>query len=327
MNPLPIHRWLTFVDSWPPSSVEYLLDCLRIESSDVIYDPFVGCGTTPVVCAHRGLATCSGDISNLAVLTTRIKLEHPSLKELDGVERIFQGVGPQTLLRCFAEGSLSHHTSASILHILQFVLAAAVLRIGWDGGSDLDLDHLGKEVVKLINEMRTDIEATLGKQSAHRVSLCEFLAADLNQLRQFSRTGLAMISSPPFFGSNTNPTMQRIADLLGEPAVRQTEVRRSPAWQVPEARPILDSVPRGSELYDAVADYLFFLDWIVAHTVATGCRAVAIEMGPKTVGDVLLPFDVFVAQRLLANRYEIGVFETIELEPEVSTVVCAQRRQ
>src|SRR6266446_7007073 len=121
MNTLPVHRWLTFVDSWPPSSVEYLLDCLRIESSDVVYDPFVGSGTTPVVCAHRGLISLSGDISSLAALTTRIKLEHPSLQELDAVEAIVHEVGPKTLLQCFAGNTLSYY-SASALHILQFVL-------------------------------------------------------------------------------------------------------------------------------------------------------------------------------------------------------------
>ena len=326
MNTLPVHRWLTFVDSWPPSSVEYLLDCIRIESSEVVYDPFVGSGTTPAVCANRGLMTVSADRSNLAVLTTRIKLEHPSVEEVDSVKDIVKDIGPKVLLQYFAGNTLSHHTSASTLHILQFVLAAAVLRIGWDGGTDLELDRVEKEIGKLTLEMRTDIEARLVKQPAHSVSCCEFLAADLNHLLPFAGR-LAMISSPPFFGSNTNPTIQRIADLLGEPAVRQTEVRRSPTWEVPEARPILDSVSAGSELYDDVADYLYFLDCIVSHASAIGCRAVGVEMGPKSVGDVLLPFDAFVAQRLRANGYEIGVFKTVELEPEVSTVVCAQRRQ
>jgi hypothetical protein len=268
--------------------------------------------------------TVSADRSNLAVLTTRIKLEHPSLEELDSVKEIFQEIDLKSLLVCFAGNTLSHHTSESTLHILQFVLAAAVLRIEWDGGTDLQLDCVEKEIGKLIIEMRTDIEADRLRDPKHSVSCREFLVADLNQLLPFAGR-LAMISSPPFFGSNTNPIIQRISDLLGKPAVMETKARRPLNWLVPEARPILDSVSAGRELYDAVADYLFFLDCIVSHASAIECRAVGVEMGPKRVGDVLLPFDVFLAQRLRANGYEIGVFETIELEPELSTVVCAQR--
>lgn len=325
MNTLPVHRWLTFVDSWPPASVEYLLGCLEIES-DVVYDPFVGSGTTPVVCAQRGLMTVSADRNNLAVLTTRIKLEQPSLAELDSVEEFVQDVGPKSLLECFAGGTLSRHASTSTLPVLQFVLAAAVLRIEWDGGTELQLDCVDQEIGKLIIEMRTDIEADLLRESTHSVSCCEFSTADLNHFLPFAGR-LAMISSPPFFGSNTNPTIQRISDLLSQPPVMETKARRPLNWRVPEARPILDSLSAGSEILDAVADYLFFLDCIVSHASAIGCRVVGVEMGPKSVGDVVLPFDVFVAQRLRANGYEIGVFETIEIEPEVSTVVCAQRQK
>lgn len=267
--------------------------------------------------------TVSADRSNLAVLTTQIKLKPPSLEKLDSIKEIVQNVDLKPLLESFAKNTLLDHTSASTLHILQFILAAAVLRIEWDGGTELQLDCVEKEVGKLMIEMRTDIEAKLLRESTHSISCREFLAADLNQLLPFAGR-LAMISSPPFFGSNTNPLTQRISDLMGKPAVK-TKARRPLNWQVPEARPILDSVSARSELYDVVADYLFFLDCIVSHASAIECRAVGVEMGPKKVGDVLLPFDVFLAQRLRANGYEIGVFETIEVEPELSTVICAQR--
>lgn len=320
---LPIHRWLSFADSWPAASVERLLGAAQVNSTDVIYDPFVGCGTTPVVSTQKGMRTFSADVSPLAIATTRIKLAPPCEHELDRLERMVHRLTPEGLLKRFAERTLLEAISGNGLHLTQFVLAAVLMRLGWHEGNALSMDDLSAEIARLINEMRTDSAARFDPPQPHRVSCSEFLAIDRADLTAFAKGNLVLISSPPFFGSNSNPALQRLAGLFDEPIRRAAAVKRSPAWSVTEALNILEPLRGAGKSYDEVADYLFFLDRIVGHALDTRCRAVAIEMGPKNIAGCEVRFDMFLAQRLLASNYRIDLFETAETEPEICTFVCA----
>lgn len=320
---LPVHRWLSFSDSWPASSVERLLDAAQADLTDAIYDPFVGCGTTPVVCAQKGMRTVSCDVSTLAVAATRIKLAPPFEQELDGLERIIDRLEPEKLLASFADRTLAGWVSGSTLRFLQFVLAAVLIRVGWHEGNALRMADVGEEIARLMSEMRADIATPFNPPQPHRVFCSEFLAIDPADITPFAEGRLVLISSPPFFGSNSNPAEQRLAGLLDEPLKKATQAQRPPTWSVAEAFPILEPLRGAGESYDEVADYLFFLDRIVAHAVDIRCRCVAVEMGPKNIGGSEVRFDTFLAQRLLASNYRVDLFETAETEPEVCTFVCA----
>lgn len=320
---LPVHRWLSFSDSWPASSVERLLDAAKADLTDVIYDPFVGCGTTPVVCAQKGMRTVSCDVSALAVAATRIKLAPPCEEELDGVERIIDRLEPEELLESFAARTLAGRVSGNTLRLLQFFLAAVLIRVGWHEGNALRMADVSAEIALLMSEMRADIATRFNPPQPHRVFCSEFLAIDPAHITTPAGGRLVLISSPPFFGSNFNPAEQRLAALLDEPVKEATQVQRPPTWSVAEALPILELLRGVGESYDQVADYLFFLDRIVAHAIDLRCRCVAAEMGPKNIGGCEVRFDMFLAQRLLANNYRIDLFETAETEPEICTFVCA----
>jgi hypothetical protein len=320
---LPLHRWLTFADSWPAASVEHLLGAAQVDSTDVIYDPFVGCGTTAVVSAQRSMRTFSADVSPLAIAATRIKLAPPCEQELDRFERMVHRLTPERLLKSFANRTLPETVSGTGLGLIQFVLAAVLMRLGWHEGNALSMDDVSAEIARLINEMHADSAARFDPPQPHRVLCSEFLAIDRADLTAFAEGRLVLISSPPFFGSNSNPALQRLAGLFDEPIRKATSVKRPPAWSVAEALPILEPLRGAGESYDEVADYLFFLDRIVAHAVDTRCRAVAIEMGPKNIGGCEVRFDLFLAERLLANNYRIDLFETAETEPEICTFICA----
>jgi len=327
LRKMPVHRWLSFSDSWPVTSVERFLDAVSAGPTDAIYDPFVGCGTTPVVCAQKGMRTVSCDVSSLAVATTRIKLAPPSEERLDGLERIIDRWEPEQLLANFANRSLADSVSGTTLRLLQFVLAAVLIRVGWHEGNALRMADVSEEIARLLSEMRADISTLLKPPLPHRVFCSEFLAIDRADITRFAEGRLVMISSPPFFGSNFNPAERRLADLLDEPARKATQVERPSNWSVPEALPILEPLRDSGESYDEVADYLFFLDRIVAHAVDIRCRCVAIEMGPKNIDGCEARFDVFLAHRLVANDYRIDLFETAETEPETCTFVCAKANQ
>ena len=325
LTTLPIHRWLTFSDSWSPASVEFLLDRVKADHPLVIYDPFVGCGTTSVVCAEKGMGTIGCDISSLAIATTRIKLEPPSEQALHKIEGLVKESELEKLLSSFASRTLSTRASGSLLQLLQFVLAAVLLRIGWHEGASLEMSHVAAEISKLVSEMRADSQAGATPLLHHRTYCSEFFALNACDIISFTQAKVAMISSPPFFGSNFNPAIRRLESLLGEPTLSTGALRRSPSWSVPEALPILNLFRR-EEYYNPIADYLFFLDRIVTHAGEIGCRAVALEMGPKHINGHEVRFDLFLAERLLANDYRIDLFETTELEPEPCTSICAHAR-
>jgi hypothetical protein len=319
----PVHRWLSFSDSWPPSSVERLLDAAKADSTDAIYDPFVGCGTTPVVCAQKGIRTVSCDVSPLAVTATRIKLTQPGEQDLNGLERIVERLEPATLLASFADGTLGDRFTGNELRLLKFVLAAVLMRVGWHEGNELRMAVVSEEIARLITEMRADIATPFNLPQPHRVLCSEFPAIEPADISPFVEGRLVLISSPPFFGSNSNPAEQRLASLMDEPVRKAAQVKRLRTWAVPEALPILEPLRGAGESYDSVADYLFFLDRIAAHAVDIHCRCVAVEMGPKKIGDCEVRFDIFLAQRLLANDYRVDLFETAETEPEICTFICA----
>lgn len=321
---LPIHRWLMFADSWSPASVEFLLDTLKTDSSDIIYDPFVGCGTTLVVCSRKGMCTIGSDINSLAVATTRVKLNPPSKQQLNSLKHIVKESEPEKLLLDFANGALSDSTSAETLQLLQFVLAASLIRIGWHEGAALEMRNVEAEIDKLLDEMSADIVPRSNVQPPSRVFCSDFFAIAPRNITSFARGDVVMISSPPFFGSSFNPAIRKLERLLGEPILRNEKDLRSPGWSVPEALPILEAF-RHDGCYKEVADYLFFLDSIVVHAIKTGCRAVGLEMGPKIVEGLVVRFDLFLAERLVANNYEIDFCEVTELEPEVCSTICAHR--
>lgn len=304
--------------------MERLLDAAKTDSTDAVYDPFVGCGTTPVVCAQRGMRTVSCDVSTLAVAATRVKLAPPCEQELDGLERIVYRLTPEELLTNFADKSLVPLVPGNALRHLQFVLAAVLIRLGWHEGNALRMDEVSTEIARLMNEMRADGANHLHPLWDHLILCSEFFAVDPADVRAVGEGKLVLISSPPFFGSNYNPALQRLAGLFDEPVKRAAVSQRPPNWNVPEALPILEPLSGAGESSDEVADYLFFLDRIVGHAVDIGCRCVAVEMGPKSIDGVNVRFDKFLAQRLLASNYRIDLFETAETEPEICTFVCAK---
>jgi hypothetical protein len=302
-----------------------LLDAAKADLTDTIYDPFVGCGTTPVVCAQKGMRTVSCDVSALAIAATRIKLAPPFDPDLDSLQRVIDRLEPEELLASFANRTLGGRVSGTTLRLLQFVLAAVLIRLGWHEGNVLRMADVSEEIARLMSEIRSDIAAHVTAPPPHRVLCSEFLAIDHADIMSFAEGPLVLISSPPFFGSNSNPAEQRLAGLVGDPVRKTTRVQRPATWSVAEALSILGPLRSAAgESYDEVADYLFFLDRIVAHAVAIGCHCVAVEMGPKNIGGCEVRFDTFFAQRLLANDYHIDLFETAETEPEICTFVCAR---
>lgn len=51
----PIHRWFQYPAGFSYRAVEHILELHDIRAGQIVYDPFVGTGTTAVVCKKQGI--------------------------------------------------------------------------------------------------------------------------------------------------------------------------------------------------------------------------------------------------------------------------------
>lgn len=290
----PIHRWLEFPDSWSVADVAELLAELDVRPGSLVCDPFVGCGTTAVVCAARAIPTACADISPLAALATRTKLRPPSPARIAILEERLLGDDPDTLLRAFASPPAADEPAAADAC---FVIAAALWRSQPAQAAPFDLARFHAELSLLLQEMSQDVARTPLAAGDH-LALCSDFRR-LSPARVNPGGGpVHVISSPPFFGSNRNPWQARLDDYLRaiEPCdasppelfdADQLDVSlpMAAAIEDPELRPVVDA-------------YVRFIDALVSFISALGCRSVALEIGPGRIGDVLLPFDHYLAAGL-----------------------------
>jgi DNA modification methylase len=72
----PIHRWYIFPHSFTSDLVHQLVDLWGLDATNEILDPFVGAGTTLLAAKEKGIPATGYDLSPLAVLATRVKIEN-----------------------------------------------------------------------------------------------------------------------------------------------------------------------------------------------------------------------------------------------------------
>ena len=73
-NGYPFHDWYHFVLGYTPTFPEYMLSREQITSKDVVLDPFVGSGTTQLVCKLKGIASYGLDANDFMVFAASQKL-------------------------------------------------------------------------------------------------------------------------------------------------------------------------------------------------------------------------------------------------------------
>lgn len=78
----PLHNWFVFPHSFSPQLVHYLLDALKVPEDGLIYDPFVGAGTTLLACKEREISAVGSDLLPLAVFVSNVKVQDYDAKAL-----------------------------------------------------------------------------------------------------------------------------------------------------------------------------------------------------------------------------------------------------
>jgi len=79
----PIHRWFQYKEGFSYKLVEMLLREFEADPArHRIFDPFVGCGTTPLVAKQMGFCAWGIDILPVAVFVAQVKLRGPEVYDL-----------------------------------------------------------------------------------------------------------------------------------------------------------------------------------------------------------------------------------------------------
>jgi len=73
-NGYPFHDWYNFVLGFTPTFPKYMLDTAELTSDDIVLDPFVGSGTTQLVCKLNGIESIGVDANDFMVYAAREKL-------------------------------------------------------------------------------------------------------------------------------------------------------------------------------------------------------------------------------------------------------------
>lgn len=82
---LPVYNWFKYKEGFSKSLVSSLLEVLRIQKGDVVFDPFAGCGTTLLACKELGYQAVGVDVLPIAVYVAQVKLQDwPDLDTLIG---------------------------------------------------------------------------------------------------------------------------------------------------------------------------------------------------------------------------------------------------
>lgn len=82
---LPVYNWFKYKEGFSRELVFRLLDRLAVGRSDIVLDPFAGCGTTLLACKEYGRTAVGLDILPIAVYAANLKLqEWPNLDVLVG---------------------------------------------------------------------------------------------------------------------------------------------------------------------------------------------------------------------------------------------------
>lgn len=69
----PLQNWYPYLEGYAPDFVEYIIDNYVHKEAKVIYDPFSGTGTTPLVASDLGYTAFYSEVNPLLQILTKIK--------------------------------------------------------------------------------------------------------------------------------------------------------------------------------------------------------------------------------------------------------------
>jgi len=90
----PVHNWYNYTQGYSESLVRELVEELGVKETDTVYDPFAGCGTTPLTCRTMGIASFGLEISPFMTWVASLKTRPWSLPRLQEALSALEGAQP-----------------------------------------------------------------------------------------------------------------------------------------------------------------------------------------------------------------------------------------
>lgn len=86
---VPIHSWYHYTQGYSKDLIKYLLDQIGYKGKGVVFDPFVGSGTTLLACKELGIHSIGTDISPLMTWITNLKI---ATWDVDGLKKFLNSI-------------------------------------------------------------------------------------------------------------------------------------------------------------------------------------------------------------------------------------------
>lgn len=86
---IPVYNWLYYKEGFSRNLVFRLIDELGLKKNDLVLDPFCGVGTTQLACKEKSLKSIGFDVSPVALLAAKVKLEAQDIEGLKAEARKF----------------------------------------------------------------------------------------------------------------------------------------------------------------------------------------------------------------------------------------------
>jgi hypothetical protein len=289
-----IDRWFKFPYAWSSSIVEAALAVINLDSVGVLWDPFVGSGTTALIGALRGIATICCDIDPLATLITSLKLDPPRASEIEWARGIINTLNFDTDIENLA--STLDNADKRRADILRFFIIVPLLRAQWHEGVLCDSHGFKFHLENLIEEILEDSPQMLGLRPINLIACMDFYSS-AKLVSERGSTPVVLITSPPFPTSNVNPDIEQLANLVG--LKRPQEELVSACLRLLECAPTeLTSITSVVEAYKSI------LRTIVGTAIQVGCQSVILEIAtlkPIKVG----PFVESIREQLREHKYVV----------------------
>ncbi|MDO8579605.1 MAG: hypothetical protein Q7R72_01905, partial [bacterium] len=78
---LPLQSWYPYLEGYSPDFVKHIIDHYLDSNMKVVYDPFSGTGTTPLVASSLGYTSYYSEVNPLLQTLTRIKAKARNLSD------------------------------------------------------------------------------------------------------------------------------------------------------------------------------------------------------------------------------------------------------
>ena len=78
---LPLQAWYPYLEGYSPDFVRYIIENYLDKKTKVIYDPFSGTGTTPLVASNLGYMAYYSEVNPLLQVLTKIKAKARNIKK------------------------------------------------------------------------------------------------------------------------------------------------------------------------------------------------------------------------------------------------------